>query len=99
MKVYIIITSYYNFEDYTMNYSEVNGVFDTLYKAKEFAVSHVLEELKNDMRLIKMDDQKTTFKSIVESIKYRLNRFSCVYLKQEIGFGEALVSIIEKEVE
>lgn len=98
MKVYIITTSYYDFEDYTMNYSEVNGVFDTLDKAKEFTISHILEELKNDMRLIKMDDQKTTFKSIIESIKYRLNRFRCVYLKQEIGFGEALVSIIEKEV-
>lgn len=61
MKVYIITTSYYDFEDYTMNYSEVNGVFDTLNKAKEFTISHILEELKNDMRLIKMDDQKNNF--------------------------------------
>ena len=100
MKVYIVTRAYNNFEDWEMNYSEVNGVFYKLDKAKDCAMAMVFDEIHDGgMKLVELSKHKTSFKSVVENINYRLNNFKTVSLLQKVGEGETVISIIEEEVE
>lgn len=96
--VYVIMSVFNNFEDWNMNYADIDSVFTNLYSAKEQALDVCLNLIHDDMEVIYTESHKTTHNSVTQEIRYQLNRFGYVDLKQKVGNGETRVHVIEKVV-
>lgn len=96
--VYVVMSVFNNFENWSMNYTDIDSVFTNLYNAKERALIVCLDFIRDDMEVVYTESHKTTHNSITQEIRYQLNSFGHVDLKQKVGDGKIRVHVIEKVV-
>ena len=94
-KVYVLMISWYDFEDVACNYAQVEDVYNNFYDAKKGAIDLVIDEFDVEM---KIDNQYGNENPTLEDLINYLDRFNHIYLKQIYGYGKTCISIIEKEV-